>query len=558
MKRKFTDYSQVKSLALTASAISAQYGVKIEESTNGSAYTDGNTIYIPFVDPKDEEQEVHLNGYIDHESGHIRFTDSNLPQQVFAGKKNLKGEDALLRSMWNFFEDVHVEKNMGDCFPGCRRNLTRLAVDLFTDPETKPNGPKMRNLNKDAALMGLMHYSSLRSRAQLTPALSDMADAWGAFTEKNYPGLVAKLDPILTRSVTDGTSTSSTLTLAQEMVTAVKQYIEEQDMQEYGDGEGEGEPDENGEECEQGEGTPEPGEGTPEPGKGKSSKGQPKQGGKMQKAVEELEERDYNFFDEALHAAVRQDVRKAQPKSSRYNMQVATHRQMTPILDPVRVQQQTSRLFTRMQALLQAKALKRQALSHQGRLDTGRLHKVATGDSKVFRRRTDRHAVNTEVLVAVDMSGSMSGNPAILAGEACYALIRCLKSIPNVKAGAFGFETNNIIPIIGLNDSMHDRFRFRVGGDTPLGGATEYALRTFSRKHDRQILLILTDGGASDSSFFTKKLEQARKIGVELVGVGIMDENIRHYIPEDSFSISNLPELAPLLFGVLQRKLLEV
>ena len=76
-------------------------------------------------------------------------------------------------------------------------------------------------------------------------------------------------------------------------------------------------------------------------------------------------------------------------------------------------------------------------------------------------------------------------------------------------------------------------------------------------KENRKIILIITDGTSDNTQASKDALAMALKLGFEVYGLGIRDESIASLLPRTSQTIKELPDLAPVMFGLLQRVLLE-
>jgi cobaltochelatase CobT len=81
-----------------------------------------NLPYIP-----DDASDILLDatqGFLDHEVGHILFTDQ---------KMVVKAEKAHVHTLHNIIEDTFVERRMGEQFPGCGANLTKMHGFFLTE-----------------------------------------------------------------------------------------------------------------------------------------------------------------------------------------------------------------------------------------------------------------------------------------------------------------------------------------------------------------------------------------------------------------------------------------
>lgn len=112
-------------LVMLARAISAQHHVKVMLDGDGAKtiWDDKGraTINLPLPSGKENERDYY-RGYLDHEVGHVRFTDRVCAPQ-----------NTLVKTLWNIYEDVYVERRMGKLYPGAAKNLKRLQDLLFTE-----------------------------------------------------------------------------------------------------------------------------------------------------------------------------------------------------------------------------------------------------------------------------------------------------------------------------------------------------------------------------------------------------------------------------------------
>ncbi len=144
-------------VVLLCRMMSAQYRIKIQPGVCSSADKfdapawcrkdkDGYVLQVPFSPYMTEEQWRYLRGYIDHECGHVKFTDfetyANMSRSVVADCLRYKpGASVTLKDFLhdyasmviNILEDVRIERLMGIDFPGSRTNLNTLSEYLFKD-----------------------------------------------------------------------------------------------------------------------------------------------------------------------------------------------------------------------------------------------------------------------------------------------------------------------------------------------------------------------------------------------------------------------------------------
>lgn len=246
----------------------------------------------------------------------------------------------------------------------------------------------------------------------------------------------------------------------------------------------------------------------------------------------------------------------------------------------------------------------------RGRLHGPNLHRILSGDDRVFTRREEAQSLNTAISLVVDCSGSMSGAPLKLATEAAYALgnvlhrlgiqFECLgftddsscsntrgpsyqkevaaadavakiiRSVPIVMPKYKTFEERWTQPVQRRFAHVYNGGGHRPGfrmGSTPEGCGMEFAARRLiARKEQRKIMIVMTDGepggqvynprGMNDhwaykrqSAEMVKAIEAA---GVDLIGVGIQHAGPQGYYT-NSIVIDSLEEMPAQLIGLLKK-----
>lgn len=210
-----------------------------------------------------------------------------------------------------------------------------------------------------------------------------------------------------------------------------------------------------------------------------------------------------------------------------------------------------------------------------GRLHAPALHRLKTGDDRVFNRKQEHRSKDTAVSLLIDNSGSMSGVKIDTAMVAGYALSSTLERV-NIAHEILGFTTASfwgLPPTLqqALNDELaktgirysrtiplvmpiYKSFEERV---TPLvkqriafvqraqqglqgnvdGECLEYAaIRLMKRREKRKVMIVLSDGHPvnADNARGHLKLvvENLNKSGIETIGIGIMDDAVRAFYPK--------------------------
>ena len=206
-------------VVLLCRMMSAQYRIKIQPGVFSTADKfdapawcrkdkDGYVLQVPFSPYMTEEQWRYLRGYIDHECGHVKFTDfktyANMYRSVVADclqykpKASVTLKDFLhdyASMVINILEDVRIERLMGIDFPGSRTNLNTLSEYLFKDCYSV--GMMMGN-GMTGRLYSLLF---MRVRSLINPALEESAqllyDDMKAYVPvENYTEYTRHLDAV--------------------------------------------------------------------------------------------------------------------------------------------------------------------------------------------------------------------------------------------------------------------------------------------------------------------------------------------------------------------------
>lgn len=180
-------------VVLLCRMMSAQYRIKIQpgvfsiaDKFDAPAWCrkdkDGYVLQVPFSPYMTEEQWRYLRGYIDHECGHVKFTDfetyTNMYRSVVADCLRYKpGASVTLKDFLhdyasmviNILEDVRIERLMGIDFPGSRTNLNTLSEYLFKDCYSVST---MMGEGMAGRLYSLLF---MRVRSLINPALEESA-----------------------------------------------------------------------------------------------------------------------------------------------------------------------------------------------------------------------------------------------------------------------------------------------------------------------------------------------------------------------------------------------
>lgn len=154
--------SLIRSLPFVAKALGDKMGVKVQISGDG-AWTNGDVINIPVLPEDNDKAAILARGYLDHEAGHIRFTECSHISSI-----------PIAHNLANAIEDVRIEKLMGETFPGCKSNLSDLTAQMVQDGLM--SFPESGNIPAVSAVIGWVHAKlevEVLGRSSMQPIMDD-------------------------------------------------------------------------------------------------------------------------------------------------------------------------------------------------------------------------------------------------------------------------------------------------------------------------------------------------------------------------------------------------
>ena len=228
----------------------------------------------------------------------------------------------------------------------------------------------------------------------------------------------------------------------------------------------------------------------------------------------------------------------------------------------------------------------------KGKVHGPSLYRLNMNDDRVFRQKDEKRAVNACVQLAIDMSGSMSGERIHMAAMAAYTMAKALDAI-KVPCIVTGFTTGTMprgswhnestsrpftrfeslfLPILkGWNrkaDSLETRRNLGhvMKGVPLLNNVDGESIRSLSRhfndrKEDRKIMIVLSDGephavGRGFANDLRKAVGDIEQTGIDLYGVGIQTTAPKRFYTK-SVVIHNLPDLGKELIRLIAGSLIE-
>lgn len=561
---------KTRPLALIAKVLGRKYDVTVTIAGQ-VACTSGKEITIPVVSGPHAEALAH--GYIDHEAAHVRYTDFSV-----------RLTDDFAGDLLNILEDVRIEQAIGQEYPGCianLRELTRLLVEQEGVFRPDPSHPSQSILAWIMAViyMAVLGHDSLRQTRDSAEPL--VRQALG----RNFDQALLLLDRAGAL-----TSTREAAALRDELMKLIRDSAHQQPKngqsgpsqsqsgshgdQNNGTGSNGVQQAQNGEKQQN---SSQPAGYGQDKSSGHSSQGQsgttdlPSQESVRQALAEALSGKSVGSFGNVGEKLAELLCQNA-TESSFNGTAVAAPRLPTAQtlnqtggyddLSALRVH--TAALRARLQGLVQASKQKRStpvSVGHQ--LDSRVLTRLRICDTRVFTRKEEKRAVNTAVCMLMDSSGSM-GNTTILnkmgiASRACFVAAEALFSIPGVRTAIATFKghDNHVFPMVGFGEKPdHSRFNINGSGGTRLGHALWWAWGELClRRETRKICIAFSDGDTGDGPVTQAAIKRMRESGIEVIGIGIQDNSIKQYLPDNHRIIKNLDQFTPALLELLREKL---
>ncbi|MND15824.1 von Willebrand factor type A domain protein [compost metagenome] len=593
MSKKRTIYS---ALPIVAAAYGEKLGVKVAIG-NDTAYTDGKTIVVPNI-PDDYPNMDAVWGYLAHEAAHVRFTDFGVHR-----RKGLHAE------LSNILEDCRIERAMMDLFPGTAQTLNEVArymaqaghYEHVTDDEAPAS-----------ILTGFCLYW-LQTKAVGQTVLQPYLDSATAVIGRVFPqGVVVRLNALLRKAV-NTKSTAEVISLTDEIIKMIEEEKEkeeqksqngqgDQNQQNAGGEQPQNNPGGSGQDQNQsagGNGGDQQGKDQKQEGAGGQSdpKGQGDQGssnadgstqagqqsaggdnGTSKQDAAKLLQQVLNAgagdlrgdAHDALKAELNQ-VAQEQGNSSYTTVRTASDTHNNPIAGKSligNVKSTTAKIRTQLYGLVQASQRVAHRTQRSGkRVDARKLHRVVTGDTRVFLKPEDKKRPNTAVHILVDMSSSMSYRAANgkerqdIAREASLAIAMALEAIPGVNPAVtfFGGDDNQpVFSAVKHGETVQNRagrFGFKARGNTPMAEAIWYAAFELTKtREERKMLIVVTDGAPQNAPACSSVINLCERSDVEVIGIGVETNAVTRLFPTN-IVIDDAVALQRTLFKLLERSL---
>lgn len=562
-----------RSMAAVAAGMSRSRGVKVTCSGTG-AYTTCSSrmaangryvreisINIPaeVLETKADAPAL-LRGYLDHEAAHVRWTSWDVLEQ---GRFQ---NDEFLKTVLNVVEDVRVEKRMAAAFQGSRENLMRIAELLFGGDGWKEHAQSRQTAS--LALSWLLYR--LRSKAQ--PLLEPGAKALGALLDVAVPGVRDAMESVL-----EHTPEPDSTMEAAELAVALRNALMSCNAPTPADQEARQRAKEAAKQAMKDAGM------------------RPNMAGSLANRAERNEDAAYGDayrftpgdvpfgaggMDDAVNREL--DMGNAMQRACQAKDLVSTagafvpreaamqggHPRLRPRSDGERRASASvcAGLGQRLRSLLQTQSSVRRGARLSGtRLDSRSLWRAGASDGRVFAGRAQGRTPDTEVLLLVDVSGSMgvdSGDYGRIrmANAAMSGVLSALEQVRGVYAGAFTFSiTRGRLEHVAVKWPREKLSAAllpwaRSGGGTNIPASMRTCAGAFTPETPRKIMIVISDGddGMDDLRDAERELESR---GVEVAGVSVSVPCLKDVLRRCEYA-AEAEDIPSAVFGAVQSLLL--
>jgi len=545
---------RLKALPLVASMLGDKLGVKVVFGEQETACTDGSSVYLPPL-PLDGDELMYrlVSGYIDHEAAHIRHTDFEAMKAA-----NLS---PVGHYIFNTIEDWRVEHEITKRYPGCREHFDWLNRYLYL-PKTKR---KKRKAGGDIPpAFFILDYILNSVNMKDVPELEEARKPTARVIDKNWPTLRKSLDELLEQLPERCHSTQDSIDVALEILSLMEEEAQKQIPSRASS-----QPNLKSETVQNETSNLSSSELEKSPEEKENSASQQEENNvpSPDSTLADLLDADEDSLPKSSEVKLKEAIfcKNSKKKVSGFSM-AAEHEIIAESLSPEVVceaQSSSRALRVRLQGLLQTRVLRRVTPAHHGKTSGQLLHRIATKNPRMFRKTDEVSGIDTAVHILLDRSGSMD-NQIALATQACFSVASSLYGIKGVNIAVTAFPSDlgygdlrSVAPILRHGERLTDRFAVGAEGRTPLSEALWWVTKELMKqKEQRKIILVISDGLPDDPPVALKTFSVIRDLGIEVAGIAIDSWQLANFISAQE-NITDITELAPAMFRILQRQLLK-
>ena len=562
--------------------------------TGNRCYTDYNSITLPVGDLENPDYLELLEGAIDHEVGHLRWTD-----RTWTAKSYEKG--AFFNAIRNGIEDIRMERMVCLEWPGAILNLSKMVTQgIKKGWFSKPTDSFPPSLLLQAVVVYYGRYK-INNQVQLKEfceiALALLTDCIG---QKPVHDLILLLDTIPALQ-----SNQHSYELTEQIIQLLKkiefkpgdsQGNDSGDSQgdnsgdsqgdNSGDSQGDNSDDSQGDNSDDSQGDnsgDSQGDDSGDSQGDDSGDSQGNDSGDSQGQNSSVSQQVINFVNECLNADESQLMadlhEQVNNELEKMADEVRSSNDMEQLIDfnaPLISKNDRGTVGTA--ALNQAKRLstpisrelhkiiygldrKSVNFSKQGRtVEANRLAGVKAGNFNVFKSERFTKAPTMAISVLVDRSSSMSAVEMNGANTSALAINLAIDKLKGVNSECIYFSAGDLYEakcFKSTTKAVKDNFRVSSRGGTHTGLSLYSVIRRLSlRVEQKKVVFIITDGQASDLKYLEKSIEMSELLGIQIVCIGINTGMLYGFENQELLNIQTVEELPSILKQVIKNKLI--
>ena len=558
----------IKKFKTLTRLMSDKEGIKINFSGN-QCFTDFKSITLPIGDFTDKNYLELIEGAIDHEVGHLKWTDKN-----WTAKSHAQGQ--FFNGLRNAIEDVRMERAVSAVWPGAHFNLSKLVAQAirrqwFMLPTE--NCPPAKQVLALVLFYGRFTYCEQHQLKEFsTTALTILESSLG---EDVVASIVELLDTIPTLK-----SNQCSFELTEKIVSLLKDQQDNSDDDSDGDSDdnsdGDSDDDSDGDSDDNSDGdsdgdSDDNSDGDSDDNSDGDRKSKDSKKGSSSKFIKDALNAGSEDLIQDLHEAVRELLEE---EATEYQnsadidradfcfFNVERHDANGPINTGLAAQL-SGRVSRELQRVVQGLNVTTTAYSKRGgQIDGTKLAGVPAGNHSVFQTTNRSKSPNMAFSILVDNSGSMGDKAMAIANVSSLALAMGLDKLKGVTSEVLYYNSSSQMHCA---KAFSEKARATAGffgvksyGGTMTGHALITAIKRLAvRPEERKTIVILSDGDTADICELRYALELANSLSIKVVCLGILAYSLDGFEDQEFININELNALQPALRRVIKSKIIE-
>ncbi len=538
--------------------------------TGNRCYTDYNSITLPVGDLENPDYLELLEGAIDHEVGHLRWTD-----RTWTAKSYEKG--AFFNAIRNGIEDIRMERMVCLEWPGAILNLAKMVTQgIKKGWFSKPTDSFPPSLLLQAVVVYYGRYK-INDQVQLKEfceiALALLTDCIG---QKPVHDLILLLDTIPALQ-----SNQHSYELTEQIIQLLKK-IEFKPGDSQGNDSGDSQGNDSGDSQGDNSGDSQ-GDNSDDSQGDDSGDSQGNDSGDSQGQNSSVSQQVINFVNECLNADESQLMadlhEQVNNELEKMADEVRSSNDMEQLIDfnapliskndsgtvgtaELNLAKRLSTPISReLHKIIYGLDRKSVNFSKQGRtVEANRLAGVKAGNFNVFKSERFTKAPTMAISVLVDRSSSMSAVEMNGANTSALAINLAIDKLKGVNSECIYFSAGDLYEakcFKSTTKAVKDNFRVSSRGGTHTGLSLYSVIRRLSlRVEQKKVVFIITDGQASDLKYLEKSIEMSELLGIQIVCIGINTGMLYGFENQELLNIQTVEELPSILKQVIKNKLI--